>query len=597
MSERNDRGSALGAVLRFSWGHWRRRPWLVAGVAGTRLAATMCEVLVPVAAGAMIDGISGGDGAAAWGAFQAMVGLGIGMVLFRFASLSAILPLTAGQMKDVTAEAFGHVQRLSADWHADSFAGSTVRKISRGMWAADSLNDLVLMMLLPGVATLVGTVLVMAFRWPVLALVMALGSAAYLVLAVTLSTRWLAPAARRSNAWDTRVGGQLADSVGANAVVKAFAGERREEALLERVLERWRKRTLSTWSRFVWNDMGMLALLWALRLGVTAGAILLWTRGEASTGDVAYVITAYMVLHGYLRDMGHQIMDLQRAVNEMEELVQLHGVRPAVADAADAQRLAVRSASIRFEDVGFCHKGQVTPLFEGLSLEIPAGQRVGLVGRSGSGKSTLVKLVQRLHDVTEGRLLIGGTDVRSVTQESLRRAIAIVPQEPILFHRSIAENIGYARPGAGMVAIRRAAELANAHGFIERLPAGYGTLVGERGVKLSGGERQRVALARAFLADAPILILDEATSSLDSESESLIQQAMATLLAGRTSIVIAHRLSTVRALDRILVFDHGRLVEDGGHGELLAREDGHYRRLFDHQAGGMVAEGVGDSWP
>ncbi len=331
--------------------------------------------------------------------------------------------------------------------------------------------------------------------------------------------------------------------------------------------------------------MGMLALLWALRLGVTAGAILLWTQGDAGAGDVAYVITAYMVLHGYLRDMGHQIMDLQRAVNEMEELVQLHGVQPAVADAADAKALAVQSATIRFEGVGFRHKGQVTPLFEGLSLEIEAGQRVGLVGRSGSGKSTLVKLVQRLHDVTEGRLSIGGTDVRTVTQESLRRAIAIVPQEPILFHRSIAENIGYARPGAGMAAIRRAAELANAHGFIERLPAGYGTLVGERGVKLSGGERQRVALARAFLADAPFLILDEATSSLDSTSESLIQQAMATLLSGRTSIVIAHRLSTVRSLDRILVFERGRIVEDGDHDSLLAIDGGHYRNLSDHQQG------------
>ncbi len=228
MSELNRKGgSALGPVLRFSWSHWRRQPGLVAAVAGTRLAATACEVLVPVAAGAMIDGVSSGDAAGAWGAFQAMVGLGLGMVLFRFASLSAILPLTAGQMKAVTAEAFGHVQRLSADWHADSFAGSTVRKISRGMWAADSLNDLVLMMLLPGLATLVGTVVVMAFRWPVLALAMAVGSVAYLVLAATVSTRWLAPAARRSNAWDTRVGGQLADSVGANARPLPASGARK----------------------------------------------------------------------------------------------------------------------------------------------------------------------------------------------------------------------------------------------------------------------------------------------------------------------------------------------------------------------------------
>lgn len=333
------KGSALRAVLRFNAGHWARRPALVGAVAGTRLAATATEVLVPVAAGALIDGVATGDEAGTWRAFGAMVVLGVLMIAFRFASLRAILPLTATQMTAVTAEAFARVQALSADWHANSFAGSTVRKISRGMWAVDSVNDLVLMMLLPGVATLVGTVVVMGWQWPVLGLVMAIGSALYLGMAILLATRWLAPAAKLSNEWDTRVGGQLADAVGSNAVVKAFAGEAREEALLGRVLEKWRQRTLRTWRRFVWNDMAMLAVLWTLRFAVTGGAILLWARGEATAGGVAYVITAYLVLHGYLRDMGHQVMDLQRAVNEMEELVRLHQVRPGVADPVDARPL------------------------------------------------------------------------------------------------------------------------------------------------------------------------------------------------------------------------------------------------------------------
>jgi ATP-binding cassette subfamily B protein len=208
------------------------------------------------------------------------------------------------------------------------------------------------------------------------------------------------------------------------------------------------------------------------------------------------------------------------------------------------------------------------------------------VGHSGSGKSTFVKLVQRLYDVTDGRILIDGQDIAGVTQASLRSRIALVPQEPLLFHRSLAENIAYGRPGASLEAVEHAARLAHAHAFIARLPAGYATLVGERGVKLSGGERQRVALARAFLADAPILILDEATSSLDSESEAMIQEAMGRLLVGRTSIVIAHRLSTVRTLDRILVFDQGRVVEDGSHAALLKR-GGIYRRLFERQAMAM----------
>ncbi|HEY6355515.1 MAG TPA: ATP-binding cassette domain-containing protein, partial [Burkholderiaceae bacterium] len=244
---------------------------------------------------------------------------------------------------------------------------------------------------------------------------------------------------------------------------------------------------------------------------------------------------------------------------------------------------APHGGRIVFEDVTFLYGGHRVALYDGLSVDIRAGERVGLVGRSGSGKTTFVKLVQRLYDVSGGRILIDGQDIAHATQHSLRSQIAIVQQDPILFHRSLAENIAYGRPGASMAAIEQAARLANAHEFILRLPKGYGTLVGERGVKLSGGERQRVALARAFLADAPVLILDEATSSLDSESEALIQQAMERLMKGRTSIVIAHRLSTVRSLDRILVFDRGEIVEQGTHAALAARAGGIYRGLFERQ--------------
>lgn len=575
--------AAWRPVLGFMWGHWCRTPARTWAVAGFRMLATATEVFVPVAAGRLVDALSAGDESRAWAAFGAMIALGVGMILFRYLSLHALLPFTTNQMRDVAAEAFSHVQAMSADWHANSFAGSTVRKISRGMWAVDSINDLILMLLLPGVGVLVGTVLVMAIEWPVLGLVMAVGAAIYLVATVAATTRWLAPAARLSNACDTKVGGQIADSIGSNAAVKAFAAEAREEVHLARVLDKWRRRVLRTWRFFILYDMGTLGVLWVLRAVVTGGAIALWVAGEASVGGVVYVLTAYLVLHGYLRDMGHQVQDLQRAVNEMEEVVALSALRPSVVDRAGARSLEVAGGAVRFERVSFCHTGQAAPLFERIDVSVGAGERVGLVGRSGSGKSTFVKLVQRLHDVDSGRVLVDGQDVRDVTQESLRRAIAIVPQEPILFHRSIAENIGYGRPAATMREIERAAALAHAADFIDRLPRGYHTLVGERGVKLSGGERQRVALARAFLADAPILILDEATSSLDSESEAAIQEACATLMAGRTSIVIAHRLSTVRAMDRILVFDHGRIIEEGSHAALLER-DGAYRRLFDRQA-------------
>jgi ATP-binding cassette subfamily B protein len=437
---------------------------------------------------------------------------------------------------------------------------------------------------------LVGTVVLLAAHWPLLGLVMGVGALAYITLTVGLATRVLAPIARLSNQWDTKMGGVLADAIGTNAVVKAFGGESQEEALLARTVAKWHRRTRRTWMAFTWAGSGQLALLWLIRIAATGAALCLWSRGQASAGDMAYVVTSYLVLNGYLRDIGQYVHQLQRSVNEMEELVALHEEPLGVADRADARPIAIEAGAIRFEGVTFRYAGQDRPLYEHLTVTIPAGQRVGLVGPSGSGKTSFVKLIQRLYDVDAGRVTIDGQDVALATQASLRRQVAIVPQEPVLFHRTLAENIGYGRPEASQAEIEQAARLANAHDFIVALPKGYRTLVGERGVKLSGGERQRVAIARAFLADAPILILDEATSSLDSVSEAAIQQAMERLMVGRTAIVIAHRLSTVRALDRILVFAAGRIVEDGSHDDLLVVDDGHYRRLFERQTGAATPE-------
>jgi ATP-binding cassette subfamily B protein len=519
-----------------------------------------------------------------------MASLGLTMVALRHLSWWGIVPLTLGMMRSVAHDAFHRVQRFSTDWHANSFAGSTVRKITRGMWALDSLNDVLLLMLLPSFVVLVGTMLLLGRHWPVMGVVMAVGSLAYMCLTVTLATRYIAPASRLSNAQDTRIGGVLADALGSNAVVKAFGAEAREDARLERVVDKWSRRTSRTWMRHTYSGTSQLVLLWIVRSAVTGTALWLWWAGRATPGEVAYVLTSYFVVHGYLRDIGQHIHHLQRAVNEMEEMVRLFEQPYGVADESSAVPLRVDAGEICLDRVTFAYAGQHQPLYRDLTVWISAGERIGLVGHSGSGKTTFVKLIQRLYDVSGGRVLIDGQDVRTATQQSLRAQIAIVPQEPILFHRSLAENIAYARPDATQAEIERAAKLANAHDFIVKLPRGYRTLVGERGVKLSGGERQRVALARAFLADAPILILDEATSSLDSESEALIQEAMDRLMRGRTSIVIAHRLSTVRTMDRILVFENGAIVEEGSHDNLLRRPHGHYRRLFDRQSGVVVSE-------
>jgi ATP-binding cassette subfamily B protein len=584
------RASVLRKVLAFTFRLWARAPVLAAACAAAMLLATLTEVFVPLFAGRMIDAVGSGDRNGAWNAFAAIAGLGAGMVVLRHLGWWAITPLTLNMMRDVTQEAFARVQRLSTDWHANAFSGSTVRRITRGMWALDTLNDVMLLSLLPSLTVLVGTVILLGAHWPLLGLVTGVGALAYIALTVGLATRVLAPIARLSNQWDTRIGGVLADAIGTNAVVKAFGGEAGEDALLARTVAKWRRRTHRTWMAFTWAGSGQSTLLWLIRIVVTGAALWLWADGSASAGDMAYVITTTLVLNGYLRDIGQHVHQLQRSVNEMEELVQLHDEPLGVADRAGARAIRVAAGAIRFEGVTFHYAGQDRPLYDGLSVTIPAGQRVGLVGPSGSGKTSFVKLIQRLYDVDGGRVTIDGQDLAQVTQASLRRQVAIVPQEPVLFHRSLADNIGYGRPGATQAEIEQAARLANAHDFITALPRGYRTLVGERGVKLSGGERQRVAIARAFLVDAPILILDEATSSLDSESEAAIQQAMERLMVGRTAIVIAHRLSTVRALDRILVFAGGRIVEDGTHDALLRSDSGHYRRLFERQTGTATPE-------
>jgi ATP-binding cassette, subfamily B, bacterial len=585
----DERPAAIRVVLPFVFRHWLNQPGLVLTVAGGLLGATVADLFMPVFSGHLVDALTRGpaDPAArrdALVAFGAIVALGLVSMILRFTGLRAIVPFTLRIMSDVARDAFVRVQRFSTDWHANSFAGSTVRKITRGMWALDLLNDTILMALSPSLMVLAGSVILLGLHWAALGVVVGLGALIYVSMTVGFSTRFIAPAARVSNAWDTRVGGTLADALTCNAVVKSFGAEAREDARLDRVISRWRARVKRTWLRYTYTSTAQLVALLCLRASVIGGALLLWLSGRATPGDVTYVLTSYYIIHAYLRDVGMHINNLQRSVNDMEELVAIHDESIGIADAADARPIDVHGGRIAFEDVTFHYGGHRTPLYEGLTVEIAAGERVGLVGRSGSGKTTFVKLVQRLYDVTGGRILIDGQDIARATQQSLRSRIAIVQQDPILFHRSLAENIAYGRPAAGMAAIEQAARLANAHEFIMRLPKGYGTLVGERGVKLSGGERQRVALARAFLADAPVLILDEATSSLDSESEALIQQAMARLMKGRTSIVIAHRLSTVRSLDRILVFDRGRIVEEGTHAALTARADGIYRGLFELQA-------------
>jgi ATP-binding cassette subfamily B protein len=493
-------------------------------------------------------------------------------------------------MQRMMAETFYRVQRFSTDWHASSFAGATVRKITRGMWAYDLLADTMLLGFFPASVMLVAVTALLAAHWAVMGLAVAAGALAYIAVAATLTTRYVAPAAQLANEADSRLGAAVADSIGCNSLVKSFAGEAREDARLAVATDLWRGRTVRTWLRGTLAGSTQGVTVVALQAGILSLAVWLWARGLATPGDIAYVLATYTMIQGYLRDIALHIRNLQRSVNDMEDMALFAEQKLGVEDRPGAAVFKPGRGEIAFDRVTFRYHGQTNPLYRDFSLTLRGGERVGLVGASGSGKSTFVKLIQRLHDIDGGEIRIDGQNVAAVTQESLRGAISLVPQDPLLFHRSLGENIAYGRPGASRDAIAAAARRAHAHDFIMALPGGYDTLVGERGVKLSGGERQRVALARAVLADARILIFDEATSSLDSISEALMQRALEDVIEDRTTIIVAHRLSTVQRVDRILVFDQGRIVEQGTHRELLTRAGGHYRRLFESQALGLVGE-------
>jgi ATP-binding cassette subfamily B protein len=573
----------LGFVARF----WKRRPVLFSLGVGLTLVAISFDLALPYASGQLVQTLvekPRGD-PAAWTALGLFVGVYLAFAVVRNISHRFWIPLAARNMEEMTNEGFAKVQAFSSDWHADSFAGATVRKLTRAMWGYDSVTDAVTIWLGPGIIVLVGLSLMMLIKQPLAGAISLVVVVAYIGANLVVTERYVRPYNLRSNAFDSRIGGALADAVTSNPTVKSFGAEARERERIAAVTAQWRDAVMVTWNRFTDVWLGQNLLLVVLQAGLTGSMVWAWSQGTATPGDVATAITAFMLMSGYLRNMGENIRMLQKGIDDTEDLAAWNQLSPQIADAPNAPAFQPGPGAIAFEDVTFRYKAAGAPLYDGFSLTIAPGERVALVGATGSGKSTFVKLIQRLHDLQGGRIIIDGQDVSAVTQGSLRRAIAVVPQDPALFHRSLLENISYGKPDATRAEIEDAARKAHAHDFILRLPKGYDTLVGERGVKLSGGERQRVAIARAFLADAPILVLDEATSSLDVETEAEVQIAAEALMAGRTTIVIAHRLSTVRGADRILVFQKGRVVEEGRHAELKAK-GGVYARL------NAVSEGV-----
>lgn len=490
---------------------------------------------------------------------------------------------------ELARRSFDVLSNQSMTFHTNRFGGSLVSATQKYVGAYATLMDTFTYSLLPGVATVAMTIALLAPLVPTYVVLLAAVLAIYVVVVLKLYRKIL-PINAAASAAQNHLSGELSDSITNIMAVKTAGREAYEQEVFRRASEDVRQADSARMRRTV-RTGAVTSTLIVLMMALTAVFI---AGGNAwlgiSGGTLVMMFTYTNTLAMRFNMLSAMFQQINRALGDAHDLTVALDEPLLVADDPNAPELRVTAGRIDFEGVGFRYADadEQDRVFDDFTLEIPAGQRVGLVGRSGSGKTTLTTLLLRLEDLTRGRIVIDGQDIAHVTQTSLRRQIAYVAQEPMLFHRSIRENIAYGRPDASDAEVERAAREANAWEFIERLPDGLDTEVGERGVKLSGGQRQRVAIARAILMDAPILVLDEATSALDSESERLIQDALENLMRGRTAIVVAHRLSTVASLDRIVVLSHGAIAEDGTHEELVAA-GGEYASLWSRQTGSFLA--------
>jgi ATP-binding cassette subfamily B protein len=510
----------------------------------------------------------------------------LGWAANRIQSLS-IMYLEMRAMSALYLAAFDYLIGHSYQFFVSQFAGTLTRRVSKYASSFEVLFDSVMGTFFPTMLYVAGAIGVLYVRNAALGIALGVWTAAFVSFQVFVS-RMRQPIRMARAEEDSALTGTIADAIGNQNTITLFSGGAYEHGVTWRAVERWRKATRRAWitDDYIWGAQGLLMV--GINVGLLYGALHFWQEGLLTVGDFvliqSYLVGIFTSLGGLTREM-RRVYDALADAGEMASILETpHGVR----DIPQAPDLKVAEGKIEFKHVDFFFH-ETRPILRNLDLAIPGGQKVALVGSSGAGKTTMTRLLLRFYDVSGGAILIDGQDISRVSQESLRDALAFVPQEPILFHRSLTENIRYGRRDASDEAVIEAARKAHCHEFITGLPEGYGTYVGERGVRLSGGERQRIAIARAILKNALILILDEATSSLDSESESLIQESLSTLMQGKTVLVIAHRLSTIMRMDRIIVLDQGAIVADGTHQELLSQA-GLYQKLWNIQAGGFLQD-------
>lgn len=578
-------------VLRFAAGYWFRQPKKWFFILFGLLIAAFLETYLPNALASFLTAIQQHQDKVE---ILYRLGIFLGTYLTQALLFSLVFlvynSFETNLFKSLIDDVFEHVYRLPEKFFANTFTGSIVSKINRARQKIEVFEDQILVRIFPTAIILIGSMLFLMLRFPLLAILMI----SYLVILVIASAflvfKISGPAQGIYAEAQDHFSAHLADSISGIAPTKSYAQEQYEYTRFLKVTNDLRAKNLRAYhlgnmAGFIQRLLlaGMLAIL-------MGGGTWYFFHGMATVESMAYLAFAYMIMQSYIRDVGENIKNLLTSSYDLHGVMTLLYEVPEVAINTRLPELNIRRGEIIFDHIEFTYPDKTVPIFKNLSVTIPAGERIALVGHSGGGKTSFIRLLQCLYPIQKGHIYIDGQDINLGSRTSLRSAIALVPQDPILFHRSLRENIAYAKPTATDAEIYAAAQKAHIDDFILSLPTQYETLVGERGIKLSGGERQRIAIARAILADRPILILDEATSSLDSESERAIQDALHTLTHGRTSIMIAHRLSTILDADRILVFESGNIIEEGSHEQLIKKANGVYANLFKLQSGGFISE-------
>lgn len=584
------------ATLRIFLRQNLRYRWLFLGAGSSWLLGMVLQKLILALIGAraldrLID-ISGTMEANYWPVFLPYLALFVVVGIFGSLFIDTGLLLLSKMETRVKAalqiDLFDRLTAHSLRFHADTFSGALVTQFNRFTKAYVALTDVFMIPGLKLVATVLIATTIIAFFAPFIALAMLIWTVCFTVLNITLTRRRIY-LSKRAAAADSTLTAHLADAMGNVSAVKSFAGEAVEYKTHNHLSLDWAAKKYASWVRAIRNDFFLALMMTLLQLITLVMSVVGVMEGWITIGILLLIQIYVTQIISELWGLSNLSRNIEQNLSDAAEMTEILDIPLEVTDPEEPADLTVNSGAVNFDHVDFTHADNDDALFTDFSLDVQPGEKMGVVGHSGSGKTTLTKLMLRFADVDGGSIHIDGQDIRSVRQSDLRSKIAYVPQEPVLFHRSLHDNIAYGRPDASREEVRQAARQAKAAEFIEALPKGYDTMVGERGVKLSGGQRQRIAIARALIKDAPILVLDEATSALDSESEKLIQAALWELMKGRTAIVIAHRLSTIQRMDRIVVLDDGTIVEQGSHKQLLAKK-GTYAKLWSHQSGGFLEE-------